>query len=394
MIVYNSNGEKVTLDDEPISSGGEGAVYKIKSPSSYKDIYCVKVYYEKKRTEDRFRKIDFMAKNPPQTITRNGCKIGWPVDVIFLNKKDFAGFMMPLAFPDSKKLTVLTGLTLSKRLDSSWQKFDRKSGRTALVARMKLMNNISIPIFLLHQTGMYVLQDFKPDNVLVTHNGLVTLCDMDSIQIVNNRQLLYPGTAVTLDYAPPERIHLNVVQSLGTYVDISWDNFVIAVVYYQLLFGIHPYTVTPKKLKDGECNELSVNIEQNLFPFGSHAKELAVIPAPHNNFKVIPSEMQSFFIRAFSDEVTARPRVEEWGKLIHKLVVEAGKMSPPPPSTPGSGGSYTPPPFPPPSPTGDGQTFPPVGEPKKKSGCLRVFGIGALIFSAVYFLWMFIWYVL
>lgn len=338
MIVYNSKREKIVIDDEALSSGGEGAVYRIKTPSSYCNIYCVKIYYEKKRTGDRRQKIEFMVKNSPKMIERNGIKIGWPIDVVLLNG-GFAGFMMPLAFPDSKKLTVLTGLTLSKKLDSSWQKYDRKLGKYSLVARMKLMNNISIPIFLLHDTGMYVLQDFKPDNVLITHNGMVTLCDMDSIQITNTNRMSFPGTAATLEYAPPEYTNLNVGKSTDTPVDISWDNFTIAVVYYQLLFGIHPFAVTPKNLKDGESNELSTNIALNLFPFGPNASKLAVIPKPHNNFKVIPEEMQSFFIKAFSDVVSSRPNARDWGELIHKYISEAGdvripEIKPTPPSSP------------------------------------------------------------
>lgn len=328
MIVYNSKHEKIILDDEALSSGGEGAVYKIKSPSSYSSKYCVKIYYDKKRTEDRLQKIEFMVKNPPKMIERNGSKIGWPIDIVCLNGC-FAGFIMPLAFPDSKKLTILTGLSLSKRLDSSWQKYDRKLGKYSLVARMKLINNISIPIFLLHDTGMYVLQDFKPDNVLITHNGMITLCDMDSIQITNDNKMSFPGTAATMEYAPPEYSNLNVGKSANVPVDISWDNFTIAVVYYQLLFGIHPFAVTPKMLKDGESNELSTNIALNLFPFGPNANKLAVIPKPHNNFKVIPEEMQSFFIKAFSNVVSSRPNARDWGKLIHKYISEAGDVKMP-----------------------------------------------------------------
>ena len=337
MIVYNSKKEKITLDEVALSSGGEGAVYKIKTPSTYSNAYCVKIYYDKKRTKERRQKIDFMVKNPPKMIERNGSKIGWPIDVVLLDG-EFAGFMMPMAFPNSKKLTILTGLTLSKRLDSTWQKYDRKLGKYSLVARMKLINNISIPIFLLHDTGMYVLQDFKPDNVLITHNGMITLCDMDSIQISDADKMIFSGTAATMEYAPPEYTNLNVGKSANVPVDISWDNFTIAVVFYQLLFGIHPFAVTPKKLKDNEINELSTNIALNLFPFGPNATQLAVIPKPHNNFKVIPEEMQSYFIRAFSSVVSSRPNAKDWGTLIHKYISEAGnvqmpKMKPDTPST-------------------------------------------------------------
>lgn len=325
MIVYNSKHEEITVVDEPISSGGEGAVYTISSPYLYKRNYCVKIYYEKKRTEDRQRKIDFMVNNPPKSIERSGSRIAWPIEIVYLNNS-FAGFIMPLAFPDSRKLTILTGLSLSKRLDQSWHKYDRKLGKYSLVARMKLINNISIPIFLLHDTGIYTLQDFKPDNVLITHNGMVTLCDMDSIQITNGGRLLFPGTAATLDYAPPEFSNLNVGKSTDMPVEISWDNFTIAVVFYQLLFGIHPYAVTPKNLKNGASNELATNIANNLFPFGPNAGQVEVIPPPHNNFRIIPPEMQTMFANAFSDNPLVRPDARDWGILIHSYISEAGDV--------------------------------------------------------------------
>lgn len=376
MIVYNSKQEKITLDDEVLSSGGEGAVYKIKSPSSLANTCCVKVYYENKRTAERRSKIEFMVKNPPKTIERHGYKIGWPLDTVFLNKA-FAGFIMPLAYPDSRKLTILTGLTLSKRLDVSWQKYDRRNGKYSLVARMKLINNIAIPIFLLHATGMYVIQDFKPDNVLITHNGMVTLCDMDSIQITKAGQLLFRGTAATMEYAPPEFANLNVGKHADVPVDVSWDNFAIAAVFYQLIFGIHPFAVTPKRMKDDENNELSTNIARLLFPFGANAGQVAVIPKPHNNFKVVPAEMQSFFIKAFSDNVMSRPGAQDWGKLIHRYISEAGdvpmptpKPAPKPSTTSGTAK---------PRPTGTTTTRPkpkppvtpqvPDDESDKKSGC-------------------------
>lgn len=377
-----------------MSSGGEGAVYKIKTPSAYSNTYCVKIYYDKKRTKERHQKIDFMVKNPPKMIERNGSKIGWPIDVVLLDG-EFAGFMMPMAFPDSKKLTILTGLTLSKRLDSTWQKYDRKLGKYSLVARMKLINNISIPIFLLHDTGMYVLQDFKPDNVLITHNGMITLCDMDSIQISCANKMAFSGTAATMEYAPPEYTNLNVGKSANVPVDISWDNFTIAVVFYQLLFGIHPFAVTPKKLKDNESNELSANIALNLFPFGPNATQLAVIPKPHNNFKVIPEEMQSFFIRAFSSAVSSRPNAKDWGILIHRYISEAGnvqmpEVKPVTPVNPKSSPVASPKPSPttkpqPPIPSSTQNPNPlPVGNSSKGNKGLRiVLGIIGMIIGSI-----------
>ena len=98
-----------------------------------------------------------------------------------------------------------------------------------------------------------------------------------------------------------------------------------------MIFGIHPFAVTPKRMKDDENNELSTNIARLLFPFGANAGQVAVIPKPHNNFKVVPAEMQTFFIKAFSDNVMSRPGAQDWGKLIHKYISEAGDVPMPTP---------------------------------------------------------------
>lgn len=365
MIVYNSKHQQITLEEKPFSSGGEGEVYKISSPSSKSDTYCVKLYYENKRTDDRHRKIEFMVNNPPQVLEKNGTKIGWPVDLVFLNNS-FAGFVMPLAFPDSKKLSILIGLNLRNNLDPIWRKFDRKLGRYALVARLKLINNISIPIFLLHNTGKYVFQDFKPDNVLITHNGRVTLCDMDSIQISNGGKLMFPGTAATLEYAPPEYHNKNVGKTQDKPVTKSWDNFTIAVVFYQLLFGIHPFAVTPKDLPEGESNDLSSNIANGLFPFGSRSNKIAVIPKPHEKFNLVPPELQSYFRSAFSFAVNMRPGAQAWGELVHKYICSAGDVprpeSVPDPKTTTSSAPKPPKPKPKPS-----QPKPKPSQPKPES---------------------------
>jgi hypothetical protein len=371
MIVQSPKYGKITLADTAFSSGGEGEVRNIVSPSHLTG-NCVKIYYTQKRTKQQENKIRFMVDNPPQQVEQKGFKIGWAIDIIHQNKK-FIGFMMPLAFPNSEKLVILTVPTLSKKYAYSWQKFDRKHGKAALFNRLKLMNNIAIPIHLLHQTGKYVLQDFKPDNVLITHSGQVTICDMDSIQITNGQQILFRGTAATAGYAPPEFENNGVGKSTTIPLQRSWDNFALSVVFYQLLFGLHPYAVTPKRQKDANSSEISTNISDDLFPFGSNDHKIQIIPPLHNKFKILPQNIQDLFKRAFAFNADNRPGAEEWGKNIHDIICNAGtisEISDTPQSTPQ-------------------QTNPPPKLPKKenKKGCFASFLILAVssIIGCIYF---------
>jgi len=329
-IVITSKGEKIVLEDAPFSKGGEGEVRGIISaPSTYANC-CVKIYYTKKRTKEQANKIRFMVDNPPGKIEGNGFKIAWPRETIHNLNKEFIGFIMPLAFPGSEQLVYLTATNLNiKKLGTIWQKYSRDNGKFALISRLKLMNNIAIPIHLLHQTGKYVLKDFKPQNVLVTHFGQVTVCDMDSIQITNEQQLLFQATAATKEYIPPEFYNLGVGKSVAAPLEKSWDNFAVSVVFYQLLFGLHPYMVTPKYQRNPDSLEISENISDDLFPFGSNNNKIVNVPKLHDKFLVLPSKIQDLFRRSFSTNPSQRPSTEEWGKNIHEIVKSAGNIQAP-----------------------------------------------------------------
>lgn len=111
----------------------------------------------------------------------------------------------------------------------------------------------------------------------------------------------------------------------------SWDNFQIGVVFYQLLFGLHPYVVTPKYIKDDSSSEITDNIAKNLFPFGPNRNAIESFPPLHNKFSILPSEIQTLFKRAFSSNTNERPNADDWGKTIHSEIVKVGTLSPPPP---------------------------------------------------------------
>ena len=373
MIVYTKEREAITLEDSAFSSGGEGEVRGVKTaPVRFKNV-CVKIYYQKKRSKQQEDKIDFMVANPPAKVEGRGFMIGWPIATIYDNASKFLGFMMPLAPKGSKQLVNLTALKLNKKLDQIWfDKYDRAIGKNALIARLKLINNISIPIHLLHSTGRYVLKDFKPQNVLVTPNGSVTIVDMDSVQITNSSKLLFPGTAATDLYMPMEFYTDNVGHNASIPLHVSWDLFAIGVVFYQLMFGLHPFVVTPWVMKDDSCNEISQNIAQGLFPFGSLAHKIKGYPEPHNNFKIIPANVQTLFKRAFDSNQTTRPSAEEWGKTIHVILATAKpdpnpKPSPKPQPSPKPNPVPTPKPNPQPNPKPIPST-PPTQQPSSK-GC-------------------------
>lgn len=323
MNVFTSKHESIVLTESPFASGGEGAVYKVISAPEHLHDTCVKIYHKHILNENRERRIKYMVANPPSKIRDDGFLLGWPLEYVTDEYGKFLGFIMPLGFPESKELVNLTATSLSKKLDKKWQdRYNRSLGKTALLSRLKLICNIAIPAHILHSTGKYVLKDFKPQNVLATADGRITIVDMDSIQIAEDNNLLFPGTAATIDYVPPEFYSKGIGKKADDIIKPSWDTFAMGVVFYQLLFGIHPYVVTPKLNQDDGSNDISHNISSGLFPFGENGDMVKVRPKLHDNFMKLPSNLQELFVRTFTEVEESRPTAKDWGILVKQLVFE------------------------------------------------------------------------
>lgn len=324
MRVYTSKNESIELSDDSMSSGGEGEIHSVISkPARFSYNVCVKIYFKPKRTARLENKLNYMVDNPPDQIYSVNNMIGWPLDVVYDNRKNFIGFVMPLAYSGSEPLIVMTAKKLSKKLNPIWaDKYDRTLGAVSMIARLKLICNIAIPVHVLHSTKKYVLKDFKPENILVTYDGKVTFVDMDSVQITENGRMLFPGTAATPNYIPPEYYTRDIGKNINIPIEKSWDYFAIGVVFYQVIFGLHPYVVTPAIVKD-DSNEIYQNIAQNLFPFGANAAKISSYPSPHENFTHLPVKLQALFKNAFSDDTNLRPTPEMWVKTMKDVIKQA-----------------------------------------------------------------------
>jgi len=318
-IVYTTAKIPVQLEDKPVASGGEGTVFRVKSAGVYTNT-CVKIYHTPKRTPARRKKVEFMILNKPQVTSSQNFIICWPIESIYDQNQRFIGFLMPLAFSGSEQLYELTRPAIAKRLQTGWGKFDRSTS-TGIEKRLKVCVNIAIAIHSIHQSGKYALVDYKPQNILISSQGKISITDVDSFQIAENGVVLYHSEVSTPEYAPPECTKINPSQTL---VPESWDRFSLAVSFYEILFGIHPFVSTPggQYLKATTIGEM---IQKGLFVHGSKRNYLTVIPRIHDNFKLLPESIKQLFIKAFEDGHTnskLRPSAEQWGQTINAELIK------------------------------------------------------------------------
>lgn len=291
-----SNGETLTLNNSAIlGKGAEGIVYHIKKPAKYAKAYCIKLYRSETKAESMESKIIYMSKNKP--ATNSFVNLCWPEQAVYYCNK-FKGYLMPLAFENSRNLLEIKPLNFKDRpqLPQVFKdKFDLQSER-GIVGRLKLCTNLAATFYMLHQTQKYIVVDMKPDNVLITADAKVSVVDCDSFQVSDNGKLLYESNVFTPEYTPPEFYHKSSIRKKEVY----WDNFSFAVIMYELLFGVHPFNATYMQPYDKEKDIVS-KIKAGLFVHGSKKRYLSGLDNrhPHTKFCKLPFMLQKLFLDAF-----------------------------------------------------------------------------------------------
>lgn len=326
-----ANFETIEINDTPLGKGGQGAVHNI-TTSKYSADYCIKIYI--RDAEKMHKKIEYMVTHPPQIIRDTSFRICWPIALAYNAKKEFVGYMMPLAFPKGHDLTILSvyrnkPLSQLKRFKDKveWHNKYELDTSEGIVNRVKMLCNIAIALHTIHSTGRYVLVDLKPENIDATGAGKVSIMDTDSIQISENGKILYPATAFTPEYFAPEGKEL---KRLNRPFTLQCDYFAAAICFYQILTGTHPYSGTVLKSPYDNCTEIADCISNGLFAFGEKQKYID-LPSAFNlqqNFYNLPSTIQGLFKRAFGSQASKRPTMEEWGRTFHEIIRGGIKVGP------------------------------------------------------------------
>lgn len=312
-VFLNHKENPITLEQSSFASGGEGDIFRILHPSKYHG-FVVKLYHPHKRTAEKEKKVRFLVNNPPDAQNVNGHNsVVWATGMIY-DYAGFAGLMMPFAAGD--KLEILTSSKISKKYRAEWGRFSFEN-QEAMSLRLAVCFNIAAAIYQIHQTGLYVLVDLKPDNIIVRSNGLVSIVDIDSMEVIRKNEVVYPAVVTTPEFAPPE-FHGDVKPGQAP-IYPSWDNYALGIIFYKLLFGIHPFAGSAMPPYD-KLNTLQEKIEHGLFVHHPiNRRFLTVIPPPHQRFENLAPLLQELFIQCFDEGheyPNRRPTPSEWCSVI------------------------------------------------------------------------------
>ena len=322
-------------------SGGEGTVYKIGTVPGLSGNFCAKIYHKEflaKHKDEKYAKLSYMVGHRPNTLSDNSgmIQICFPAFLLFDSSVggNFIGYVMYLALDNSTDLQDVAMNISKARFESLrrngktdkigeeiFYKFPRphkSSEINYLINRYKIIHNISSLINYLHQEDRYVIGDIKPENILMTTRAGISLVDVDSIQITENKKLLFPNETSTPEYCPPEFLH-NPKQ-IKT---VSFDLFSMAVLFYQILIGTHPYTYTiPSQQKQ---NDITGNIMTGFYANGKKKSSFNRPPC-HLLFASLPKSIQELFDRAFEGKPEKRPTALEWKQVMYDIISKGPQM--------------------------------------------------------------------
>ena len=296
-----SNAKSVSLGNQ-IASSGEGEVWET-------DIngYLAKIYHNP--TRERIEKLKVMLANPPADPmkSQNHVSIAFPQDLLKNQSGAYVGFLMP-AIRQSRELTTVYNPRLRKKKAPgfNWYYLHATALNTAWIIQS------------IHEKG-YVLDDIKPQNILVNDRALVAVIDTDSFQVRDSQTgKVYRCTVGSEGFTPVELLGKDFSTTDQTEIH---DRFRLAVLIHYLLFGYHPFS--GQWVGSGDSPEQNELIRKGFWYGGQNSlihPSLNTIP-----LDVVHPEIKRCFLKCFNDGHTSphlRPTAEDWHKALQVAINE------------------------------------------------------------------------
>ena len=163
--------------------------------------------------------------------------------------------------------------------------------------------------------------DLKPCNILVRFENDRTsgkklvipfLLDLDNITLKTNLGTLGPSSPnVTPEYFAPE----------GP-TSIYYDYYSLAIIFYQLFIGIHPFEGVQGDSRFRDGTERSFFMQNRCFPGGQNRKYLRC-SQEHQRFEKLPKNIRALFCRALdAQNLSDRPSPREWQTNLQDVLTD------------------------------------------------------------------------
>jgi hypothetical protein len=293
----SSSGSPLVLA-ELLGRGGEARVFAVKGDPPR----ALKLYGEP--SAERTRKLKAMlAKVPSDPDRRAGhVSIAWPEALALDSSGQAVGFLMPRI--DPRRYLPLHQL---------YHPRSRRSRAPGMSWRylVRIARNLSGAIKALHEAG-YVVGDLNESNILVDDRALVTLVDLDSIQVSSGTRV-FRCTVGKGEYTPPE---LQGRSFRDTTRRASSDRFGLAVLTFLLLMeGNHPFGGV--YLRDGEPPGLEENIAARRSAYFGRSALRPPPAAPP--LDILGPEVAALLKRALLAPAWRRPDARAFQEALERL---------------------------------------------------------------------------
>lgn len=297
-----SNRQLITLDSQgELGAGGEAQVFALIQNAEW----VAKIY--RKPKPQYIRKLAAMLTNPPDElkVSKTHLSFAWPLDLLLTTevKPQLAGFLMPRV----SGMRPIIDFYNPKTRRAQCPLFD-------YFYLHRAARNLAGAVSGLHTRG-YVIGDVNESNILLTDTALVTLVDLDSIQVRDPETgVMYRCPVGKPEFTPPE------LQG-QPFADIDrtpeHDVFGLAVLIFQLLMeGTHPFAGVYQL--PGDPPAIADRIASGHFPYSGRKvpySPMKVAPA----FEILHPNLQKLFIRCFEDghsNPKARPDAQTWKQAL------------------------------------------------------------------------------
>lgn len=312
----------VELSGTP-TDGAKGEVFDIKTPSLVG--YCAKIYHKDHICPDLIEKLEYMVSHQI-AISSSEIRVCWPEILLYDDLNHVIGFIMRKAFDGSRDLEILQDNGNMEPLEkeypkwTDWHPYDFAE-ENSYILRLKLLFNTANAIRAIHENKRVVIHDFKPSNVLATPDGKISIVDVDSFQIQTESGRLFESSAYTPDYFP-KQAYSQMANHLPA--DQSCDTFAFAVVAFNTLIGVHPFSgfIRLQPFDSEEYSTLEACIKNDLSPYSKNKKYVKRLDPEfdcHQRVAGIDSRIFSLFVRSF-DSSKKTPTIKEWLNVLLPIV--------------------------------------------------------------------------